>query len=191
MLTDGLECCDVFIRLSFWRHPFRTVITKKCSSLSNIKMLQIFCKRLPKEMLELMQMCLHPPPPPPPIGKFWAKGQYTSENAKLWLFSGLMQLSLLFMSGVRHRGVFHHNRRRVREQQRWIPGEVRLQQEWRGLSLRRGHRGHCLPGQLRLPIGRRAPGFDEQCSGEEVCGDGWPGLLRWDVQLVSESVIKL
>ncbi len=22
MLTDGLECCDVFIRLSFWRHPF-------------------------------------------------------------------------------------------------------------------------------------------------------------------------
>ncbi len=22
MLSDGLECCDVFIRLSFWRHPF-------------------------------------------------------------------------------------------------------------------------------------------------------------------------
>ncbi len=22
MITDGLECCDVFIRLSFWRHPF-------------------------------------------------------------------------------------------------------------------------------------------------------------------------
>ncbi len=22
MLTDGLECCNVFIRLSFWRHPF-------------------------------------------------------------------------------------------------------------------------------------------------------------------------
>ncbi len=22
MLTDGLEWCDVFIRLSFWRHPF-------------------------------------------------------------------------------------------------------------------------------------------------------------------------
>lgn len=106
-------------------------------------------------------------------------------------FYGLMQLSLLFMSGVRHRGVFHHNRRRLREQQRWIPGEVRLQQEWRGLSLRRGHRGHCLPGQLRLPIGWCTPGFDEQCSGEEVCGDGWPGLLRWDVQLVSASVIKL
>ncbi len=29
-----------------------------------IQMLQIFCKRLPKEMLELMQMCLRPPPPP-------------------------------------------------------------------------------------------------------------------------------
>ncbi len=25
MLTDGLECCDVFIRLSFWRHPFTAV----------------------------------------------------------------------------------------------------------------------------------------------------------------------
>ncbi len=24
MLTDGLECCAVFIRLLFWRHPFTT-----------------------------------------------------------------------------------------------------------------------------------------------------------------------
>ncbi len=25
MLSDGLECCDVFIRLSFWRHPFTSI----------------------------------------------------------------------------------------------------------------------------------------------------------------------